>query len=205
MFYDRVYEIDEDQTHAFYAEWAATYDAELLDQNGYAQPRRCADAMERFVPDRNTAIFDMGCGTGLAGMALKDRGYEAVDGCDYSAEMVAKAAATGVYGDLSVVNLNNHPIPMESASYGAICAVGVLGFGHVSVGVVDEIVRLLTPGGVFIICVNEMWWTEGSLAAKIEEVAGRGAATIELIEEGEHVPSHNVRGWVIVGRKPSDN
>jgi hypothetical protein len=33
-----------------------------------------------------------------------------------------------------------------------------------------------------------------------EEIAHRGAATIELVEEGAHVPSHGVKGWVVVDR-----
>jgi predicted TPR repeat methyltransferase len=200
-FYERAYALAESDTKDFYAQWAATYDHELVDDNGYVQPRRCGDAMRRFVPDRSARVLDMGCGTGLAGSELRRLGYESIDGYDYSPEMLAQAAETGAYDALFEIDLNNHPLPIEPASYDAICAVGVLSFGHVRSEIVDEMLRVLPAGGVFVICINEQWWDEGSLAAKIDQVEASGAASIGLREEGPHVPSHGVLGWVIVGQK----
>lgn len=202
-FYEKAYTLEEKDTKAFYGEWAATYDAELFDLggHGYVQPQRCGEAMQRFVPERSTRVLDMGCGTGLAGSVLKDLAYESIDGCDYSPEMLAKAANTGAYDQLFELDLNDHPLPIEPGVYRAICAVGVLSFGHVRSTIVDEMLRLLPTHGVFVICVNEPWWDEGSLAAKIDQVEAAGNATIEQRERGAHVPSHDVMGWVIVGRK----
>ena len=79
-------------------------------------------------------------------------------------------------------------------------AVGVFSFGHVHATVLDEVVRILPTGGTIVICVNEVWWDEGSLAAKIDDLQASGAITVELRELGPHVPSHDVNGWVIVAR-----
>ena len=51
-YYEKAYDLTEDETKDFYAKWAATYDEELVAGNGYIQPERCGDAMERFVGDR---------------------------------------------------------------------------------------------------------------------------------------------------------
>lgn len=200
-FYEKAYDLEEHETKAFYAKWAATYDHEIVDENGYLQPVRCGDALERFVPDRSTPVLDLGCGTGLVGAELRRRGYESIVGCDYSPEMLAQAGMSGAYGQLLEVDLNRHPLPFEPGSHGAICAVGIFSFGHVHADLVDEMVRLLPRDGVFVVGVNEVWWAEGSLATKIDEVESSGAVTIELRELGGHVPSHDVQGWVIVGRK----
>ena len=199
-YYEKAYDLTEDETKDFYAKWAATYDEELVAGNGYIQPERCGNAMERFVDDRTARVLDMGCGTGLAGAVLRRRGYEAIDGCDYSPEMLAQARRTEAYDALFEIDLNDHPLPIEPGTYDVVVAVGVFSFGHVHATVLDEVVRFLPPGGTLIICVNEEWWGEGSLAAKIDELEDSGAVTIELRELGPHVPSHDVNGWVIVAR-----
>lgn len=198
-YYERAYDLTEDQTKGFYADWAATYDAELIDANGYAHPTRCGEAMARFVPDRTTPILDLGCGTGLVGSVLHGLGYESITGYDYSPEMLAQADKTAVYESLIEVDLNEHPLPIEPERFGAICAIGVFSFGHVHAELVDEMVRLLPVGGRFVIGVNEFWWAEGSLSTKIDDLEASGAIRIELRELGEGIPSHDVDGWVIVG------
>ena len=201
-YYDKVYDIGEDETKDFYAVWAKTYDEELVDGFGYIQPERCGDAMARFVPDRSARVLDMGCGTGLVGTVLRSRGYEAVDGCDYSPEMLEQAARTEAYDHLFEIDLNDHPLAIGEGTYDVIVAVGIFSFGHVHATVIDEVLRLLPSGGIFITCVNEVWWAEGSLEAKIAEIETDGSAVIELRELGPHVPAHDVDGWVIVARKP---
>ena len=201
-YYEKAYDLAEDETKDFYATWAATYDEELVDDNGYIQPERCGDAMERFVPDRSAKVLDMGCGTGLAGAVLRRRGYEAIDGCDYSPEMLAQAGKTAAYRELFEIDLNDHPLPIEAGAYDAVVAVGVFSFGHVHATVLDEVVRILPGDGTLVICVNEVWWAEGSLAAKLDQLEASGALTIQMRELGPHVPSHDVNGWVIVARTP---
>ena len=200
-FYERAYDLEESETKAFYAQWAATYDEELVAGNGYIQPERCGDAMERFVPDRSARVLDMGCGTGLAGVVLRRRGYEAVDGCDYSPEMLEQARRTGAYDRLIEIDLNDHPLPIEAGAYDVVIAVGVFSFGHVDATVLDEVVRFLPVEGTLIVCVNEAWWAEGSLAAKIDRLEAGGALAVVQRELGPHVPSHGVEGWVIVAHK----
>ena len=94
-FLDRAYdEGDSAQTHQLYADWADSYDGELTD-HGYATPARVADVVGALDVAPTAEIVDLGCGTGLSGAALQAKGFQSIDGCDYSAEMLDVAEATG--------------------------------------------------------------------------------------------------------------
>ena len=67
-----------EETLAHYQRWAATYDQEVGVDNGYAQPARCAAALDE-ATDRPGSVLDVGCGTGLSGIALRDVGFTDLD------------------------------------------------------------------------------------------------------------------------------
>ena len=69
-----------DETRDLYDRWAEAYDTELIDENDYAQPRRCAEMLSRYLKTREAEILDIGCGTGLSGAALLEAGYRTVEG-----------------------------------------------------------------------------------------------------------------------------
>ena len=97
-FLDGAYDLpDRRATAAFYADWAASYDAEIAD-NGYATPARCAAALAAHAERLADPVLDVGCGTGLSGLALAAAGFRTVDGTDLSAEMLARAAARSESG-----------------------------------------------------------------------------------------------------------
>ena len=52
-----------DETRDMYDRWAETYDTELIDENAYAQPRRCAEMLSRYLKTRDVEILDIGCGS----------------------------------------------------------------------------------------------------------------------------------------------
>ena len=72
-FLDSAYDLgDADATKRFYRKWAATYDDEVAGE-GYITPNRCAEALAQFAGDPDQPVLDLGCGTGLSGVALKGR------------------------------------------------------------------------------------------------------------------------------------
>ncbi|NOX30767.1 MAG: methyltransferase domain-containing protein [Actinobacteria bacterium] len=198
--YENAVDLEAHETQGHYDKWASSYD-EDLDLNRYALPTRCADAAERFVPDRSGPVLDLGCGTGLVGSALRCRGYTTIDGRDHSAAMLAEAEATGAYSRLCESDLNSHPLDIADCAYNLVTAVGAIGGGHVHAVVVDEVVRILKTGSFFVICLNEPWWLEGSLSAMLSALEDTGVISLEMTERGIHMPSHDVMGWVVVGRK----
>ncbi len=184
------------ETEAFYGKWAESYDEELAAQ-GYAQPRRCADALLEQTSDRMAPIIDIGCGTGLSGQALSDAGFNEIDGCDFSQEMLEKAAQRKIYRSLFLVNLNRPPLPSEDQTYAAAMAVGVFSYGHVSPDALDEILRVLKAGASLIIGVNDHFYEEGSLRAKVDDLAGQDRLKVHRWEHGEHIPGAELDGWVL--------
>ena len=67
-------------TKKLYREWAKSYDEEVDTENNYAQPKRCANALSTALKSLDGYILDVGCGTGLSGLALKEIGFSTIDG-----------------------------------------------------------------------------------------------------------------------------
>ena len=193
-----------EEVRDLYDRWAESYDTELIEENGYAQPRRCAEMLARHLPDPTAAILDIGCGTGLAAAALAEAGYTLVDGCDFSAGMLARSRSTGRYRRLFEADLNAPPLDADSGAYGAAVAVGVFSFGHVLPDSLDEILRVLSPGAPLVIGLNRHFYEEGSLTGKLAALGDAGRIVRLAEEHGEHIRGTGMTGWVIAVRKAVD-
>ncbi len=139
---DKMYRITDAATSAeikaIYDEWADQYDHDLVDAHAYAMPARAADmAAHRFTTSLNNAdinVLDVGCGTGLSGMALQQRGFTRLDGCDLSPGMLEVAAKRGLYDRLFEVDLVAPPMDVTDAYYDLTIAVGAFATGHLGGG-----------------------------------------------------------------------
>jgi predicted TPR repeat methyltransferase len=184
----------DDETRAHYDAWAETYDEELAD-NDYAQPSRCAEALVQVQGDRTALILDVGCGTGLSGIALRDVGYSTIDGCDFSPGMLEKAREVSVYRNLFEANLNE-PLKIEDDSYGGVAAVGVFSFGHIQADAVDELCRIIQPGGGLVIGLNALFYDEGTVKTRMDKLETAGTLSSVVHEHGDHLPGRELSGWV---------
>jgi predicted TPR repeat methyltransferase len=202
-FFDDAYALENaDQTKAHYAQWANVYDKEIGDEKGYRQPERCASALKTAGLLTDGLVLDVGCGTGLSGIALHDAGYKRLEGCDLSPEMLEKAEATGCYQRLFETNLNEPPLDAPDGHYDAATCVGVFSFGHVLPDAIDEILRVLKPGGLMIIGLNDHYYDEGAFPAKLETLMHDGKIEILAREHGVHLENvEGSTGWVITSRK----
>lgn len=201
-FLDKAYGIKrEGQALQMYEDWAQTYDVEVRDENDYQQPERCAVALKKQLADTDAAILDVGCGTGLSGLGLKAHGFKVVDGCDFSPAMLEKAQKTDVYRRLFPANLNEPPMDAGDEAYAAATAVGVFSFGHVDANAMDEILRVVKPGGPVVIGLNQHFYDEGSLVKKLDALEADGRIKLISQEQGAHLPGTGTTGWVIVLEK----
>lgn len=200
-YFDRAYEVqNKRETRALYEDWAEVYDQEL-EEKQYAQPGRCAEVLREMLPDGEARILDVACGTGLSGRALRAHGYAHVEGCDYSPEMLEKAKLSKAYDALFETDLNEPPMDAVDESYDAVTAVGAFSFAHVDPDALEEMIRVLKPGGPLIIGINEKYHDEGRVSAKLESLEAQGKLEVIKKEKGAHLPGDDVDGWVIAARK----
>ena len=83
-------------------EYAPRFEKALIEKLRYRAPQILRAAIDTVKPEGQFArVFDLGCGTGLAGVALRDRAAW-LGGVDLSAAMIKGAEKKGVYDQLIV-------------------------------------------------------------------------------------------------------
>jgi predicted TPR repeat methyltransferase len=91
--------------HQLYQRFSAYYESNMCDELGYEGPIHLRTAIDQALGDRNRlSILDLGCGTGLAGLAVADRASRLV-GIDLSPEMIEQARQQGIYDELHVAEV----------------------------------------------------------------------------------------------------
>ena len=186
-----------------YDKWAETYNGDIVNESSWTGHIHIAEAAARFIaPDGR--ILDAGCGTGLAGTELSKRGFTHLDGFDLSEGMLSQASALKVYGELKVAALGE-PLDYPNASYDAAIACGVFSVGHASASGIDEVIRIVKPGGVFILTLRaDIYASDGYQARDEQYTAEEKWQLAELSEPmamlPEEVPKfyHCVRTYRIL-------
>lgn len=198
-FLDGAYDLpDTATTRAFYDDWAASYDAEIA-ENGYATPRRCAKALAA-IADAGAPVLDLGCGTGLSGVALAAAGFTAIDGAEPSAEMRARAEARGVYRAVLAIEPDD-PLPFTAGAYAHVVAAGVISPGHAPPETVDKVLAILPPGGFLVFSLNDHALAEPEFPGKADQVVADGTARLVQRDHGPHLPGIGLEATVYVLQK----
>ncbi|SPH19540.1 Ubiquinone/menaquinone biosynthesis C-methyltransferase UbiE [Ascidiaceihabitans donghaensis] len=147
-----------------YAEWANTYDTDFADDHGYVLHAHVARAYVNaggYQP-----VLDMGAGTGLCGQALRDRGLDALDATDISADMLKVAETKGLYQTLFVGDIIAGLDVADGAYAGAVSS-GTFTHGHVGPEALDELLRVVRSGGVICISINTEHFAAHGFEAKL--------------------------------------
>ena len=172
-----------DANRALYARWAATYEDGFVADTGYRYPEQVARVFaEHCLPGiADGTVVDIGCGTGLAGLALALLRHVALDGVDISAEMLAVAGekAVGgapVYRRLVEGDLTAR-LPIADHHYDGALSSGTFTHGHLGPEALHEVVRLVRPGGRLALGVNAAHFTESGFAEVLDELAADGRIT----------------------------
>ena len=178
----------EQERDRLYDDWAETYDQTMMDGLGYLSPIHLADEFAEHTPWRDRPVLDLGCGTGLVGKFLASHGFTAIDGLDLSDAMMGRAAARGVYGTFITADLTR-PLPIADGTYaGAICS-GTFTSGHVDASCLDEIARILAPGGIFGASVNHAVWEASGFSAGFARLVATGIFEEVSVKESTYYQS----------------
>ncbi|MCM2374645.1 methyltransferase domain-containing protein [Aporhodopirellula aestuarii] len=130
-----------------YERFSAFYDSNMCDELGYSGPEHLNSVVgEALGERRGLSVLDLGCGTGLAGLTLKDRASRLI-GIDLSAEMISRAEERGVYDHLQVAEITEFLRSVTETFDLIIACDALIYFGDLS-QVIAPAVKRLNAGGV---------------------------------------------------------
>ena len=184
-----------DEVMKYYDEWGDRdkYNKDMVDWN-YTGPKETAETFNKYEKNKDTLIFDAGCGTGLVGLELKKYRSKNFHGADLS-QTLLDTVPKDLYQKLMKVDLNQ-PIEVEDNFYGGVMCVGTFTFGHVKPNALDEFIRITKPGGLICFTINEGIHEEYGFDKKIEQL--NKANLWKKIEffKSDYIASKDVNAWL---------
>lgn len=185
----------QEKTDAFYADWAATYDAEVI-ENGYQTPERLCRALKDYAaPD--AAILDIGCGTGYSGLHLAQQGFTKVTGTDPVPEMLEIAKKRQIYRDLWLTDLSN-PYPFATGTYSVITAIGVITTGAAPATLLAETAAILPQGGLLAFSFNDKALKDPDYTDARDALLNGGIMAERFRNYGPHLTGKNMNSDIYI-------
>ena len=183
---------NEDELIGAYKDWALLYDKDNDDVLGTVSQPNSVKIFHEYLKDSKLKIIDVGCGTGLVGLELKNLGFSNFDGIDISQEMIDIAQGRG-YNSLFLGNLNKL-LPIGSNSYDAALCVGVFTHGHVGPERFSELVRIVKPEGIICFTINENVYESQGFDIAIKHLESTNIWEVLDIRKHDYMVKKNVQG-----------
>ncbi len=184
-----------------YADWASYYDDNLTNEMGYQGYIVAAEKLMTQVTDLDARILDAGCGTGLVGRYLSEKGYRNLEGLDYSPEMLDQASSKAIYRSLLQADLTKKLI-LPDAMYDAAICVGTFTHGHVGPEAISELARVVKPGGWLCFTVRDSAWSEQPFQETLDTLEEAGNLIQIDSEETDYVREDQSRCQLCLCRIP---
>ena len=129
-------------------QYAPRFDRALKDLS-YAAPRLLCDAVTRHGR-RFGSMLDLGCGTGLAGVAFR-RHVDWLVGVDLSPKMIEEARKKGLYDRLAVGDIAQHLAQQraDNTTFHLIIAADVFAYVADFAETCQAVAHVLAPGGLY--------------------------------------------------------
>lgn len=181
---------DPEAVSGYYDAWAAAYDEDTMKAWNYRAP---SDAADRLAPhlSEGDAVLDIGCGTGLFGVALAERLRVSLTGLDISAESLKLAGKRDLYDRLVEHDLQKLPLPVEDNSMAAAASVGVLTYIEDAGALLRDACRCVAPGGLITFTQRTDRWEALNFRATVEGIAGEGLwEVVEISDPQDYLPGH---------------
>ena len=134
-------------------QFSADYDVRMRGQLSYRAPEILREMAALILPcQQDLSLLDLGCGTGLAGVAFKDMAAR-LDGIDLSPAMIAKARALGIYNDLKVGDIETG-LAAFGRAYDLILAADTVVYLGDLAPLLPHVAERLAPDGTFLFTVE---------------------------------------------------
>ena len=179
----------------YYDEWGEEnkYNKDMLEWN-YTGPKETVNTFKKYSFNKESIIFDAGCGTGLVGLELKKFGYKNFHGVDLSQKLL-DTIPTNLYQKLIKVDLNK-PIEVEDNFYDAVMCVGTFTFGHVKPQALEEFVRITKKDGLICFTINEGIYTDYAFDKKINLLKKENKWKELEFFKSDYIASKDVNAWL---------
>ena len=189
---DLTHSHNDEDLQVVYKEWAPAYDHDNDNLLGTVSQPLSVQIFQEYIKDKSLRIIDVGCGTGLVGVELEKGGFSNFDGIDISQEMIDIAKQRG-YSKLFIGSLNDS-LPCENNEYDAALCVGVFTHDHVGSNRLDELVRIVKPGGIICFTVNEGVYDSYGFDSKIKNLESTNIWKILEIRKSDYMTKKNIKG-----------
>jgi predicted TPR repeat methyltransferase len=172
-----------------------SYD-QTFEEWGYTGPETAAAILKNYVPT-GSRILDAACGSGLTGTALKNLGFEHIEGIDISAALLELAARTGAYERLEQVDMQSFPLPFEDDEFEAVNFIGALTYFETD-EILRELCRIVRSGGHVVFSQRDDIMRDRDYGEKLRtlEVDGLWKRTFGT-EPMPYLPNHPEYGTAI--------
>lgn len=112
----------------------------------------CQSMLSNIAHNENTShLLDLGCGSGDSFSAIKSTGSWKIKGVDLSAEMIKKAQIIHPNIELKIANATH--LPFSKNQFHVVISLGVLEYIEDYSLVINEVKRVLTINGHFIVSI----------------------------------------------------
>jgi ubiquinone/menaquinone biosynthesis C-methylase UbiE len=194
------YEAKNLSTKPLYDEWSNNYENDLLNNLGYSAHTIVAAALANLLPNRQAAIIDIGCGTGLVAQELNRHGFTNIDGIDISEDMLTHAKAKAIYGNLVIGDMNDRTSITDNSYDAAICA-GSFAPGHLGPQSYREIIRFVRPNSPIAIFMNGVHFVDDNYEDHIQALEQAGFWELIEITAHNYMSALDRPGRLILTRK----
>ena len=189
-------------------QYAPRFDRALEDLS-YSAPARLREAIVKHGA-RFGAMLDLGCGTGLAGAALRPH-VDWLGGVDLSPKMIEVARQKGLYDKLAVADIAQHLGEQDDAAFHLVIAADVFAYVADVAGVCAAVKRVLATGGLLAFTVETHDGDGAIVGAKMRYAHGErfirdalrdaGLAPLELARVSSRTENRvPVPGLLVVAR-----
>ena len=174
----------------YYDAMAATYDSTLQAWD-YRAPDAAA-AMLGGYAEPDASVLDAGCGTGLAGLALRRAGFDGpIDGIDLSPASVERARRRGLYRRLAVADMQELPLALDADAYDATFCIGVMTYIPDGEDLLREFARVTRAGGHVLFSQRQDLFAERSFDELLRRLDESGVCeTLEVTPPRPYLPAN---------------